>query len=76
MLVMLLGIIVFEQPIINVLFSVSIIALQLSRESYFGFPRSTFIDVRLEQLEKAIDPIRSILLGIMTEDSLVQPENA
>ena len=48
-----LGMIVFLQPNTNVLLSVSIMALQLSRESYFVFSDSTFIEVRPVQLEKA-----------------------
>ena len=46
MLVTLLGIIVFWQPAIRVFVSVSIIALQLSRESYLVFPVSTLMEVR------------------------------
>ena len=38
------GIDVFLQPVINVFVDVSIIALQLLRESYSGFPDSTIID--------------------------------
>ena len=47
----LVGIVVFWQPAISVLDSVSIIALQLLRESYLGFPASTLILVRSLQLE-------------------------
>ena len=46
MLVTLLGMIVFLQPAISVLDVVSIIALQLSRESYFVFLDSTLIEVK------------------------------
>ena len=49
MLVTLLGMIVLLQPAIRVLLAVSIIALQLLRESYFSFPLSTDIEVRPEQ---------------------------
>ena len=42
----LLGIVVFLHPDINVLDDVSMIALQLLRESYFVFPSSTIIEVR------------------------------
>ena len=49
MLVTLLGMVVFMQPEINVFEDVSIIALQLLRESYIVFPLSTFTDVKLEQ---------------------------
>ena len=48
-LVTLEGMIVFLQPAISVLDLVSIIALQLSRESYLGFLSSTIILVRLRQ---------------------------
>ena len=44
-----LGIIVFIHPAISVFDDVSIIPLQLLRESYFAFPSSTFIEVRLVQ---------------------------
>ena len=54
MLVTLLGIFVFGQPAISVLDAVSIIALQLSRESYFVFPASTLIEVRPLQIYKYI----------------------
>ena len=40
------GIMVFLQPLIKVLVAVSIIALQLLRESYFVFPLSTTIEVK------------------------------
>ena len=49
MLVTLLGMVVFMQPAIRVLVLVSIIALQLSLESYVLLPASTLIEVRLEQ---------------------------
>ena len=44
--VTLFGMIVFLHPVINVLLSVSIIALQFSRESYFVFPDATLIEVK------------------------------
>ena len=50
MLVTVLGIIVFWQPAINVFVVVSIIALQLLRLSYFVFPFSTTMEVKLLQL--------------------------
>ena len=53
MLVTLLGIVVFLQPVINVLVKVAIIALQLSRESYTVFPDSTIIDSKPLQSSKA-----------------------
>ena len=46
MLVTEFGITVFLHPTINVFVFVFIIALQLSRESYFVFPDSTSIVVR------------------------------
>ena len=51
--VTLLGMVVFLQPCIKVLLAVSIIALQLSRESYFVLPLSTLMEVRPIQLTKA-----------------------
>ena len=53
MLVTLLGITEFLQPVINLFVDFSIIALQLSRESYTVFPDSTTIDVKPLQSEKA-----------------------
>ena len=44
--VTLLGMTVFLQPAINVLDDVLMMALQLSRESYFALPVSTMIEVR------------------------------
>ena len=48
-LVIVLDIIVFIHPLINVLVAVSIIALQLSLESYILFPLSTLILIKLVQ---------------------------
>ena len=67
-----LGITVFIQPCIRLLVAVSIIALQLLRESYFVFPLSTEIDVRLEQNPKGVSPIDVTLLGISMDVSLEQ----
>ena len=50
--VMVLGIVEFLHPFIRVLVSVSMIALQLLRESYLGLPASIFIEARLVQPEK------------------------
>jgi len=50
MLVMLFENVVFLQPAINVLVDVSIIALQLSLESYTAFPDYTKIEVKPLQL--------------------------
>ena len=71
--VTLLGISVFLQPAIRVLVAVSMIALQLSRESYTVFPFSTDMDVRLGQLEKANPPINVTLLGIVSDVRAEQP---
>ena len=51
--VTLLGMTVFLHPIINLLFDVFIIALQLLRESYFSLPLSTFMEIRPMQPLKA-----------------------
>ena len=67
--------VVLLQPAIRVLLAVSIIALQLLRESYLVFPLSTMMDVRLEQLEKAPPPIDVTLLPMVTEFRLEQPLN-
>jgi len=72
MLVTLLGMVVFLQPAISVLLAVSIIALQLSRESYFVFPDSTFMEVSKEQPENAADPMLVTLLGMVM---VVRPEH-
>ena len=67
-----LGMMVFIQPVINMLVLVSMMALQLFRESYFVFPLSTFIEVRPLQPEKASLPMEVTLLGMVTEVSLSQ----
>ena len=59
-----LGIIVLWHPVIRVLLSVSIIALQLLRESYLGFPFSTTIEVKAEHLKASL-PIDVTELGIV-----------
>ena len=74
MLVTLLGITVFLQPVINVFVDVFIIALQLSRESYTVFPDSTIIDVKPLQEAKAASPMLVTLLGIVTLVKPLQPE--
>ena len=76
MLVTLLGMIVFWQPIMRVLVAVLIIALQFSRLSYTVLPLSTIIDFKLEQLRKALCPILVTLLGIVTEVREEQLEKA
>lgn len=76
MLVTLEGMIVFLQPVIRVFVSVSIIALQLFRESYDLFPTSTSIEVRHMHCSKTLSPMLDTLLGIVMEVRLLQPENA
>ena len=70
MLVTLLGITVVLHPLIKVLDALSIIALQLSRESYVLFPLSTIIEVKLEQPTNAKPVMELTLLGMVT---LVRP---
>ena len=65
--------IVFLQPVIRVLDAVSIMALQLLRESYFEFPLSTVMLSSPVQLLNAPWPIEVTELGITTEFSLLQP---
>ena len=48
---MLFGMTVFLHPVISVFVSVSIKALQFSRESYLSLPFSTVIDSKPEQPE-------------------------
>ena len=76
MLVTEFGITVFLHPTINVLVFVSIIALQLSRESFFVFPYSTSIVFRPEQYSKAEEPMLVTEFGMVTLVSPEQPENA
>ena len=71
--VTLLGIIVSEHPFIKVLVAVSIMALQLSRESYFGLPLSTLIDVKPLQPKKASSPIDVTLPGMVRDVRPMQP---
>ena len=59
------GITVPAHPQIMVLLSVSITALQFSRESYTEFPASTTMDVREEQREKQFSP------KLVTEDGIL-----
>ena len=76
MLVTLLGMVVSRHPAINVFVWVSIIALQLSLESYVELPSATAMEVKPEQPEKAQDPMLVTLLGISTEVKPEQPEKA
>ena len=70
------GITVFLQPAINAFSEVSIIALQLSRESYTVFPSSTMIDIKLLQPWKTRLPIDVTLEGIVTDVKPLQPKKA
>ena len=70
--VTLLGIVVFLHPIINVLDDVSIIALQLLRESYLAFPSSTTMDIKPPQPEKASSPMLVTLLGMVIDVNPLQ----
>ena len=67
MLVTLLGIIVFLQPAISMLFAVLIIALHLLRLSYLVLPLSTAIEASKVQSENTPSPILVTLLGIVIE---------
>ena len=73
MLVTELGMDVFIQPTIKVLVPISIIALQLFRESYMGFLSSTTMDVKPLQLAKAPPSMLVTELGIVTEVRPLQP---
>ena len=67
---------VFLQPLIKVLVAVSIIALQLLRESYFVFPLSTTIEVKPLHQRKAPSPIVVTEHGMVTEVKPEQPMKA
>ena len=71
-----LGMTVFLQPTTNVLVAVSMMPLQLLRESYFVLPDSTIMFVRLVQPEKAEEPMEVMELGMVTLVNAVQSENA
>ena len=68
MLVTVFGIIVFSHPSINVFDSVSMMALQLLRESYLGLSDATEMYVRPEQPQKGLSLIPMLVteLGIAT----------
>ena len=72
MFVTLLGIVVFLQPNNIVLRAVSIMALQLLRESYLGLPPSTIMEVRPLHAWKAPSSMDFTLLGIVMD---VRPEH-
>ena len=65
--VTLLGIMVFFVPMIKEFVAVSIMALQLPRESYFVLPASTLNEVRPLHQPKAPLLMDVTLLGIVTE---------
>ena len=62
-----LGMFVFIQPHMSVFDAVSIIALQLLRESYTRLPASTEIEVNPEQKKNTDGPIFVTELGITIE---------
>ena len=66
---------VFLHPLNKVLVLVSIIALQLLRESYFELPLATVIDLKLLQLENAPSAILVTLWGMLIEER-AQPVKA
>ena len=68
-----LGIIVLLQPAIKEFVDVSIIALQLLRESYFVFPFATLMLVRPLQPQKALLPIEVTELGMVMLVRPLQP---
>ena len=70
------GMVVVLQPAIRVLLAVSIIALQLSRESYFVFPASTLMLVKPVQSSNALYPMLVTDEGMVMLVKPVQPENA
>ena len=72
MLVTVLGMVVFLHPDISVFDDVSMIALQLFRESNLGFNESTVIEVRLVQPAKTSSSMVVTLLGMVIEVRQVQ----
>ena len=71
-----LGMVVFLQPAINVLVAVSIMALQLLRESYLGLSLAAEMVARLEQPENAPSPMVVTEVGMLMAVRPVQPSNA
>ena len=71
-----LGMEVATQPAINVLLAVSMMALQLPRESYVVFPLATTMLVRLAQDPNAPLPMLEVELPIETLVKPLQPLNA
>jgi len=76
MVVTLLGIVVFLQPTIRVFVSVSIMALQLSLESYFELPVSTVMEASPGHCENASFPMEVTPLGIVIAARAEQEEKA
>ena len=70
------GMVVVLQPATRVLLAVSIMALQLSRESYFVLPSSTFMLVRPEQPSNALSPMLVTDEGMVMLVKPVQSLNA
>ena len=70
------GIVVLLHPAISVLVFLSIIALQLLRESYILFSSLTTMLVRPLQPSNALCPMLITLLGISMFVRLLQPSNA
>ena len=71
-----LGTTVFLQPVCNVLVAVLIMALQLPRESYLGWPPATTIDSIPLQPLNAPSSIVMTWYGIVTFFRPLQPLNA
>ena len=67
-----LGMMVVLQPLIRVFVAVSMMALQLSRESYTVFPSSTVMVSKLVQPSKGLIPIDVTELGMVIE---VKPDH-
>ncbi len=76
LLVTLIGMMVFLHPAIRLFVFVSIIALQLSLESYVELLSSTIIVLRDEQFIKTIDPIVVTLSGMVIVFNFEQFLNA
>lgn len=72
---MLDGMVVFLQPAMIIFLEVSIIALQLSRESKCVFLLSTVIDSKPLQKENTAGPKASTLAGINNEVKLLHLKN-
>jgi len=71
-----LGMAVFMQPAINVLVAVSIMALQLLRESYFGLSLTTEMEARPEQPRNAQPSMFVTELGMSMLEREVHSANA